>query len=303
MMRKAIVIVLSLTLPLVLLGCAAEVSQNEYDAILAELNAAQDEITDLEAERDADQSEIADLETERDAAQAEAARLASEIEDLKDRRVTEAWTTASERYTALRDSIGFDLEEIAPWVKLPEKPTWLDNAHLCSTILVDQPGAYEAACLITLPDQQLFMTLSEYGGITTAVCQGSNQEYLMTIIQDGAGDIVQVIMQANEIRSILSWTNVAGEKFFTATVDDEVYEVSWSDEPGELQPICIDFVNWLSTINKTGGLIAPSDQPLMFLGMGGLHTSLSTSLLANWKVIASRVLVDIMHGVPASGWW
>jgi len=303
MVRKAIAVALSLALFLVCLGCAAGVSQEEYDAVVAEVNAAQDEIASLEAERDSIQDMVASMEAERDAAQAEATRLEAELADLKDQRVEEAWMIASERYTTLRDSIGFNLEEIAPWVKLPEMPNWLDTAHLCSTILVDEPGAYEAACLITLPDEQLYMTLSEYGGITTALCQGSSQEYLMTIIDDGSGNIAEVTMQAGETWAIFNWTEIQDEIFFTATVDGVVYEVPWSDKPGDLEPICMEFVNWLGTINKTGGLITSSDQPLLFLGMGGLHASLSPSFLANWRVIASRVLVDILQGVPASGWW
>ncbi|MFC1924557.1 coiled-coil domain-containing protein [Chloroflexota bacterium] len=296
MIRKAIVIFLSITILLALPGCTSGISQEEYDAIMAGLNAVQDEISILEDDYDALVAELDDL-------QDEITSLEAEVEDLKGQQVEDAWAMASLRYTTLRDSIAFDLEDLAPWVGLPETPSWLDSAHLCSTILVNEPEAYEAVCLVTLPDQQLFMTLSEYGGITTAMCQGGSQEYLMTINRDLAGNIVEVMMEAGETSTILSWSEVEGEKFFTCNIDEEMYEVPWSDEPGELEDICTGFVNWLSTISMTGGLIAQSDQPLMFLGMGGLYKSLSTSFLANWRVIASRIAVDILHGVPASGWW
>jgi len=297
MIRKSIVIFLSITILLALPGCSTTgISQEEYDAIMDNLDAVQDEIASLEETYNAAVANLNDL-------QDALASLEAEMEDLKCHQVEDAWAMASLRYTTLRDSIDFDLEDVAPWVELPDIPDWLDSAHLCSTVLVDEPEAYDAVCLVTLPDQQIFMTLSQYGGITTAMCQGGSQEYLMTISQDLAGNIVDVMMEAGETSAILSWTEVEDEKFFACTVDEEVYEVPWSDEPGELEDICTGFVNWLSTIDMTGGLIAPSDQPLMFLGMGGLHESMSTSFLANWRVIASRIAVDILHGVPASGWW
>ena len=285
--------------------------QRERDAALAQIEDLQGkrdtalaEITALQAERDTALTEIVNLQGERDAALAE-------IEDLQELAgvptisilTEEAWDTAVERYTTLRESIDFNLEEVAPWVKLPERPVWLDSARVCSAVLADEPGAFETVCLITLPDQQLFMSLYEYKGITTALCRGSSQEYLMTVARDEAGTISEVTMLASESSSILTWTEVGGDKFFRASVDGEIYEVPWSDDPPNLESFCGGFVNWLGTIDKTGGLIAAQDQPLMFLGLGGLHKSLHAPFLANWRVIASRVAMDILHGVPASGWW
>lgn len=286
---------------------------------LADLQSEQEkslaEIADLQAERDTVLSQIADLQGERDAALSEIAQLQAELDtalaqiaNLQEQigttttsvLVEEAWDTAVERYTSLRESIDFDLEGLAPWVKLPERPAWFDSARICSAVLVDEPGAFEAVCLITSPDQQLFMSLSEYEGMKTVVCRGGSQEYVTTIARDEEGNITEVTMLAGDSLSILTWTEVEGEKVFNANVDGEIYEVPWSDDPTEFENFCTGTVHWLGTTDKTEGLIVASDQPLMLLGMGVLSNLSGIVFTMGWLEIAQRLATDFMEGVPAS---
>jgi outer membrane murein-binding lipoprotein Lpp len=288
------------------------------DELQDEYNVAQAQITSLRNEMDTAQAQIASLQDQRDTILAEIAELQAQrdldqaqIESLQEQigtpttsvLVEEAWDAAVERYLTIRENIDFNLEGLASWVRLPEKPTWFDSARICSIVLADEPGAYESLCIITLPEKNIFMSLSEYDGITTAVCRGTSQEYLLTVTRGADGKIAEVKMLSGKSLSTLSWTEVGGDKFFEASVDEDTYEVPWSDDATEFESICAGFVSWLGTIEKTGGLIAASDQPMMFLGMGGLHASLRIPILADWRIITSRILVDIMHGVPSSGWW
>ena len=296
--------------------------QSERDMTLAEITDLKSEqrtalskIADLQAERDtalgeADslQVEMDNLMTEKNTILAEIANLEAEINDLQEQVGTtatsvlaeEAWDTAVERYTTLRESIDFDLEGLTPWIKLPEKPAWLDSVRMCSAVLVDKRDEFEAVCLLTLPDQQLLMSLSEYEEVKTVVCRGGSQEYLTTITRDEDGNIIEVTMLAGESSSTLSWTEVGGDKLFKASVDGEIYEAPWSDDPVEFENFCSDIVNWLGTIDKTGGLIPVSDQPMMLLSLGLLSNRSGIVFTMTWLEIAQRLITDFMEGVPAS---
>ena len=271
---------LLLALSLVVGGCAAGVSQGEYDSVVAEQDAAQTEIASLEAE-------IEDLN-----AQIEALTTATLAE--------EAWDRSQQRHMTVMQNIPFldELVELAPWVEFPNKPAWLDSAQVCSAVLVDEPPAYEAVCLITLPDQQMFVRLSDYNGVTSMICQGGDLDYEITVTQDENGNITEEMIKAGESWSVLSWTEKEGEEIFTANVDGEVFEVLWSDEPDEFADFCSEFVGWLETINKAGGLITPSDQPLVILALGEMSKPPRAEFVVNWGGVARRAVSDLCCGVP-----
>jgi len=337
MKRKAIVaMVVLLASSLVLSGCAAKVSQEEYDSVVAERDAAQASIASVVAERDAAQARIANLVAERDAAQAEVANLVAErdaaqpevanlvaeianleveianleaeIEDLQSQIETlstttvveKAWDGAQQRYATLRGNIGFDLEELAPWLELPDKPTWLGSARLSSILLVDEPLVYEAVALITLTRQQMFAKLSVSYYVTSMTWRGGNRDYEMTLTKHENGDIHRVTMKAGESQCNLTWTAGDGGVSVFVEVNESWKVFSWSNDADELVDIYSDMVSWLEEIDEAGGLIAPSDQPLMFLAMGELSKPPYAEFVVDWAGAARRIAIDIFLGVPAS---
>jgi len=76
--RKSPIILLALLslLALTIAGCAATVSQEDYDQVVSDLDAAMDEVTTLEDEVAAGQSQVADLE-------AQVADLETQVSDLE----------------------------------------------------------------------------------------------------------------------------------------------------------------------------------------------------------------------------
>ncbi len=330
MKRKVIVaMVILLASSLALGGCAAKVSQELYDSVVAERNAAQAEIANVVAERDAAQTRIVDLVAERDAAQAEVASLVAErdaaqpeianlvaeianleaeIENLQSQietlstttLVEEAWDEAQQRYATLRENIGFDLEELASWLELPAKPTWLDSARLSSILLVDEPSVYEAVTLITLTRQQMFAKLSVSYDVTSMTWRGDNRDYEMTLTKRENGDIHRVTMKAGESQYYLTWTAEDGGVSVLAEANESWRVFSWSNDPAELVGIYSDMISWLEEIDEAGGLIAPSDQPLAFLALGELSKPPYAEFVVDWAGAARRIVIAIFLGVPAS---
>jgi len=309
MKRKVIVaMVVLLASSLALGGCAAKVSQEEYDSVVAERDAAQAEIANVAAERDAAQAEIANVVAERDAAQVEITNLEAKIEDLQGQietlstttLVEEAWDRAQQRYATLRENIGFDLEELAPWLELPDRPTWLGSARLSSILLVDEPSVYEAVTLITLTRQQMFAKLSVLYDVTSMEWKGGSRDYEMTLTKRKNGDIHRVTMKAGESQYNLTWTAEDGGVSVFAEANESWRVFSWSNDPDELVNIYSDMISWLEEIDEAGGLIAPSDQPLAFLALGELSKPPYAEFVVDWAGAARRIVIDIFLGVPAS---
>jgi len=304
MIRKAILIALSLALSLVLLGCTTGVSQEEYDSVMDEVNAAQDEIAGLEAERDAHQDEIAGLEAERDAAQAEAARLAAEIEDLDPslatQAVEEAWDRAQQRHNMIMQEIPFldELEEIAPWIRFPDKPTWFDSARVCSTVLADDPVAYEGVCIVITDTQQMLVRLSDFDSVTSMICQGSSVDYEITMVRNESGKIIQEMMRTGESSIVLDWVDTGIDEIIIANVNGEIFEAPWSEEPDYALSLFSDLADWLETIDMTGGFIKPQDQPLVIIALGELRKSSYDIISLDIIEILQRAVSDFMEGVP-----
>ncbi len=329
MKRKAIVaMVVLLASSLVLSGCAARVSQEEYDSVLAERDSAQAEVAGLVAERNAAQTRIAELVVERDAAQAEVAsliaernaaqpevaslvaeitNLEAEVENLQSRidtlsttiLVKEAWDRTQQRYAMLRENIGFDIEELAPWLELPAKPTWIDSARLSSILLVDEPFVYEAVTLITLTNQQMVANLSVSYDVTSMEWKGGNRDYEMTLTKRENGDIHRVTMKAGDSQYNLTWTAEDGGVSVFVEVNESWRVFSWSNDPDELMDIYSDMINWLEEIDETGGLITPSDQPLAFLALGELSKPPYAEFVVDRAGAARRIAIDIFLGIPA----
>ncbi|MFC1924558.1 coiled-coil domain-containing protein [Chloroflexota bacterium] len=200
MLRKAILVALSIALLLVLPACTTGVSQEEYDAIMAGLNTVQDDIASLGEDYDA-------LATELGAVKDDIATLEEEIENLRDNRVEEAWDRAQQRHTTIVQEIPFldELEEIAPWIVFPDKPDWFDCARLCSMILDDDPTAYDAVCIVTIGMQEMYVRLSDIGPVTTMICQGGTVDYDITITRDEEGKIIQEMMSDGESLIVIEW--------------------------------------------------------------------------------------------------
>ena len=304
MIRKAILIALSLALSLVLLGCTTRVSQEEYDSVVDEVNAAKVEIAALEAERDADQDEIAGLEAERDAAQAEAARLTAEVEDLDSslaiQAVEEAWDRAQQRHNMIMQEIPFldELEEIAPWIRFPDKPAWFDSARVCSTILADDPVAYEGVCIVITDTQQMLVRLSDFGTMTSMICQGSSVDYEITMVRNESGQIIQEMMRAGESLIVLDWIDTGIDEILIANVNGEIFEAPWSEEPDYALGLFSDLADWLEAIDMTGGFIEPQDQPLVIIALGELRQPPYDTLSLDIIEILQRAVSDFMEGVP-----
>ena len=329
MIRKAIIpIVLLLVSLVVLSGCAARVSQEIYDAMVTERDTALAEIVNLEAERDAAQAELVNVEAERDAAQAEIANLEverdttqaeidslgaeiasleAEIDDLEEqidvlttlRFIEEAWDTAEYRYRVLREDLEFDAEGSAPWLRLFSKPTWFNSVHLSSATLVDEPPTYEAVCLIKRPNQRMLSILSEDTEVTSMISKGGSQDYEMTITRDEDGNISKMSMTAGESWVHLDWTTVGELEYLTAQVNGRLKSFIWSSEPDEFEDIFLAMTSWLEEIDETGGLIEPSDRPLMFLALGELSKPPRAEFVVDWAGVARRVTIDLFCGIPA----
>jgi outer membrane murein-binding lipoprotein Lpp len=75
-LRRWTMIVIFIALTLAIAGCAATVSQEDYDQVVSDLDAALDEVTTLEDEVAAGQSQVADLE-------AQVADLETQVSDLE----------------------------------------------------------------------------------------------------------------------------------------------------------------------------------------------------------------------------
>lgn len=76
MKKKLLVSVVVLVVaPLLMVGCAAGVSEEEYDEVKSDLDAAQSQIQSLQSDLDAAESQIETLQSDFEAAQAELAAL------------------------------------------------------------------------------------------------------------------------------------------------------------------------------------------------------------------------------------
>ena len=326
MKRKVMVAMVVLAvISLAFAGCTPKVAQEVYnamvaerDAALAERDAAQAEITSLEADLDTAQTEIETLETDLDTAQAgienleadlasaraETANVEAELADLRGQiasRVEEAWDIAAQCYTTLRESIEFNLEGQAPWLKLSDRPDSLDSANLHSITLVNEPPVYEAVCLIKLSGQQIFSMLSENAEMTTMIFRGGSQDYEMTVTRDENGDIIKMAMEAGESWCHLDWTVTEGLEYLTVQVNGKLKSFIWSNEPDEFENIYSAIISWLEAIDETGGLTAPADQPLMFLALGELSKPPRAAIVYSaWGEVIRRAAIDIFCGIPAS---
>jgi len=305
-MRKGILVVLAAMLVplLVLTGCADGVSKNQYDSAVADRDAAQTQITTL-------QNDIADLEsqldaatTARDAARDQVTNLQTQIDDLSASIPTpsaeEAWDRAQQRHHTIMQEIPFlsELEAMAPWIKFPDKPDWLDSAGLCSTILSDDPTAYEAVCVVTTDTQQMLVSLSDFGNMTSMICQGGSVNYEITVSRDPDGKIMQEMMRAGDSWITLDWIDTGIEEILMADVNGLLFEAPWSEDPAEAVAMFSDLAAWLDTIGMAGGLIKAQDQPLVIIALGQLRQPPFAALSINWIEVLQRAVSDFMEGVP-----
>jgi len=292
--RKAILVALSIALLLILPGCGTtEVSQEEYDAIMAGLNTVQDDIASLEDDYDA-------LATELGSVQDDIATFEEEIENLRDNRVEEAWDRAQQRHTTIVQEIPFldELEEMAPWVVFPDKPEGFDCARLCSMILDDDPTAYDAVCIVTIGTQEMYVRLSDTGPVTIMTCRGGTVDYEITITRNEEGKIIQEMMMAGESLIVIDWIDTGIEEIFRANVNGILFEAPWSEDPVEALALFSDLSLWLESIGMDGGLIKPPDQYLVIIALGELRQPPFNTLDITIIEILQRAVSDFMEGVP-----
>jgi cell division protein FtsB len=318
--RTILAVVLLLASLLVFNSCASEVSQEEYQALVADLDAAQAKIANLEAQiadintQQEEQiaqlnAQIETLTSERDAAQTEIANLEAQVQDLSAQvealtstaPIEEAWERAKERHTSVMSGIPFldDLLDLAPWVEFPDKPAWFDSAQICSATLADKAEGYEGACLVKSPGQQMLISVYEADEVVSMFCLGGSLDYEMTIILDDTGNIIEEFFSAGDTHCSITWSEEGGEEFFSANMNGEVFQVLWSEDIDDLATFCADFTGWLQSIDKAGGLILPSDQDLIILGLGELKGALPPPVPLSIKgEIIKRAVSDICCGVP-----
>ncbi|MFC1861171.1 hypothetical protein ACFLYL_02680 [Chloroflexota bacterium] len=314
-MSRIVLITLTFLLvaSLILNGCTVGVSQEQYDSAVAERDAAQSQFAVLQGQIANLNAQLKTMTSDRDTAQAQAqvADLEEEINDLNAHMddlttsttapsVEVAWDRAKKRHTAIVEGIPFldELEEMAPWIQFPDKPVCFDSAQVCSVVMVDEPAAYEGVCIVTTDTQQMFVSLTDLGGVTSMICRGGSVDYEITMSRNGNGEIVQEMMRAGESLIILNWIDTGIEEIFSANVNGEIFEASWSEESDYLVGLFSDLASWLYTINMTGGLIKPSDQPLLIIALGELRNPYNAMLSIDWLEIAQRVMSDLMEGVP-----
>jgi len=313
MKRKVIVgAVLLLAASLVLSGCATGVSQEEYEyySVVAELDTARSEIASLKATIEDLNAQIDSLTTERDAARSEIASLKATIDLYAqidaltiDTVVEEAWDRTELRYTKLRQNMPFldKLIELAPWLELPDKPTWLDSAQVCSAVLVDEPPVYEGVCIVTAPDQQIFMRIADRDNFTSVLCQGGSKDIESTITWDETGAIVEMTGKVGESSYILDWTRKGADIYlFGAILDGQMFEALWPEEPRQMTSVFSEFVGWLETIDRAGGLYPPSDQPLMFIALGELSKPPRAELEVGDHPWWARAAQELLCGIVCS---
>jgi cell division protein FtsB len=281
---------------------------NERDAaqaslvdLIAELDTAQARITELIAQRDAAQPEIAALEAEITALDTEIDDLQNQIDTLSTTALVEAaWERAQQRYATLQEAIEIDLKEIAFWLEFPSEPSWLDSAHLSSILLVDEPVEYEAVSMITTSRERIFADLSVYYYVTTMTWKNGDRVYEVTLAKHENGDIHRVTMNSGDLERNLTWTT--GDSGISVFVEiNENWRVfDWPKDTGELDDIYADMISWLDEIDEDGGLIAPVDQPMMLLTLGELCKPPYTEFIVDHAGGARRVAIDIILGIPAS---
>ena len=296
---------------LILGGCTTDVPQEQHDSVVTERDAAQSEIATLQDQIADLNAQIKTLTSATDTAHARIAELEQEINDLNAQidtlttptaapSVEAAWDRAKTRHTAIMEGIPFldDLENMAPWIRFPDKPDWFVSAKVCSTVLVDEPAAYEGVCIVTTNTQQMLVSLVDIAGVTSMICRGGSVDYEITMSRNENGKIIQEMMRAGESLIILNWIDTGIEEIFSANVNGEVFEAPWSEEPDYLLGLFSNLTTWLETINMTGGLIKPSDQPLIIIALGELRNPYNIMLAINWLEVAQRFMSDLMQGVP-----
>jgi len=203
-------------------------------------------------------------------------------------------------YEAIKENIPFypGLVKKAPWIKIPDKPDWLDSATICSGVLFDTPKIYKAVALIKKPGQTMYIELSRQEGEGSIVCQGGTQDYEMRVIRDTGGEVVEMRMKAGESKAIIKWIKEEKETYFIANVDENELKVVWLDRPDESAELFLYFIDWLTEIGKEGGLIVSSDQPLIFLGLGELGEPFYEELMV--LSVSKYIIADLLGGLPGT---
>ncbi len=145
----------------------------------------------------------------------------------------------------------------------------------------------------------MLINVYESDEIVSMICRGGSLDYEMTITLDETGNIVKEIFRAGDVHCLITWSEEGGEEFFSANMNGEVFEVPWSEDPTVLAAFCADFIGWLQAINKAGGLILPSDQDLIILGLGEVKGAPSPPIpLSVTGEVIKRVVSDVCCGVP-----
>ncbi|UCH42152.1 MAG: hypothetical protein JSW16_04810 [Dehalococcoidales bacterium] len=305
-MRRGILVALAVVLVplLVLTSCADGISQEQYDSAVAERDTAQAQITQLEDDIADLESQLEAVTTARDAARDQIADLQTQIDNLSVSTPTpsaeEAWDRAQQRHHTIMQEIPFldELETIAPWIRFPDKPDWLDSTELCSAILSDDPTAYDAVCIVTTDTQQMLVRLVDYGTMTTMICQGGSVDYEITVSRDPDGKIIQEMMRAGDSWITLDWIDTGIEEILMADVNGILFEAPWSEDPAQALVMFSDLAAWLDTTGMSGGLIKAQDQPLVIIALGELRQPPFAALSIDWIEVLQRAVSDFMEGVP-----
>jgi len=90
-------------------------------------------------------------------------------------------------------------------------------------------------------------------------------------------------------------------ELFKADINGEVFKAQWSEVPENYASFSREFVSWLESMDKAGGLISSSDQGLIILGLGALREPLYLPIELSWSEIAKRAVSNICFGVPPTG--
>lgn len=299
-------------------GCNSWVSREDYESVTDELNTSRAEIeklqthiTDMEKEQELQvarlNEKIEALTAERDTAQTRIDELEDQLNYPEVWAETEsvllmetAWNRAAERYKAMTDIIPIldDLWNVAPWLKFPDKPTWFDSARISSIMLADEFYPYKGLCIVEAPGKQMFITVSESAYILSAIYQGGSQDYEVTVVLDENGSITREILKTGDTECLLTWETVVTGVLFTADINGAVYQIQWSDDPENFASFCANFISWLESIGRDGGLISPSDRNLIILGLGKLQEPAHTPAQLRRNEIFKRAVSDICCGVP-----
>lgn len=301
--------ILALGISLLFFGCAPTVPQSDYDAAVSELDAAQSEVSDLEAElasaEDAVDDVSKDLEScqeARDEALDQVAALEMQIQDFEcGSSPMDAWNAARQRHEAVMDATpsADAIEDLAPWIRFPSPPTWLEDVTVLSAVLQERPSGVENACIVQSPEGSMLVTAIETPDFVSMTCRGGEQNYEMTVFLDEEGEILEEFFAADETVGHVIWTGPKRSQTMTVMYNGEEYSAPWPVYEEEVVPFFESFVDWTYGVNADGGMIRSTDMDMVIVGLGELRgLPEAAPLSGTWGPIIKHVVSDVMCGVP-----